>query len=309
MIHYFTTRLGSALITLFFLAVITFFTLRLAPGGPFDTERATTPEIQASINQQYGLDRPLIVQFADWFAGAAKGDLKTSFQYLGRPVSEIIFGALPNSLVLGGWALLFAVALGLPLGALAAWKQNTVWDFSAMFAAVAGVCLPSYLVASVLILVFSMWLHWFPPALWEGPQSYVLPVITLGLRPMAILARLIRASMIEVLRSDYIRTARAKGLSQGSVVMKHALKNSLIPVVTLLGPIMANLVTGSFLVEYVFEIPGMGKHFITSVINRDYPLALGVTLIYGVILISCNFFVDVAYGYIDPRIRVLEEGA
>ena len=200
--------------------------------------------------------------------------------------------------------LFFGVLLGIPLGALAAWKRDSWIDSSAMFVAVSGVSLPSYLVASVLVLVFALWLGWLPPALWESPASLVLPLITLGFRPMAIIARLTRASMIESLAADYIRTAYGKGLPAFQVIFKHALKNSLIPVITVLGPLTANLVTGSFLVEMVFQIPGMGRHFVTAVLNRDYPLVMGVNLVYGVVLIASNLFVDIIYAWADPRIRL-----
>ena len=297
-------RVLGAIPTLFFLALLTFFMLRLAPGGPFDTDRAWPPEIQANINHQYELDQPVATQFLHWLKDVAHGNLRESFQYIGRPVSEIIAGSLPTSLLLGGLALGLALLIGVPLGCIAASRQNTLWDSSAMFLAIAGVSLPSYLIASILILVFSLDLGWFPPALWDQPSSAVLPVITLALRPMAIVARLTRASMLEALSSDYIRTAYSKGLARRSVVFKHALKNSVIPVLTVMGPVAANLVTGSFLVEMVFQIPGLGRHFVQAMINRDYPLVMGVTLVYGVILMGTNLIVDVIYGIVDPRIRL-----
>jgi oligopeptide transport system permease protein len=304
MLTYVFRRLLGAIPTLLLLATLTFFTLRLAPGGPFDSERAFPPEVQANINAKYGLDQPVYVQYVTWLKDVSRGDLRDSFEYIGEPVTEIIGEALPTSLVLGAWALLLAIAIGIPLGAIAGWKQNTKWDAGAMFLAISGVSLPSYLVASVLVLVFALWLGWLPPALWEGPSSMILPIVTLGFRPMAMVARLTRAQMIESMQSDYIRTAYGKGLPNRKVVFKHALKNSLIPVLTLLGPLAANLVTGSFLVEIVFQIPGLGKHFVTAVINRDYPLVMGVTLIYGAILILCNLLVDVIYAWADPRIRL-----
>ncbi|MCM2276493.1 MAG: ABC transporter permease [Oligoflexia bacterium] len=297
-------RLLSAIPTLLLLATLTFFLLRLAPGGPFDGDRAWPPEIMANIQARYGLDQPLPAQFARWLGDVSRGDLRESFQYIGRPVSEIISESLPVSLMLGSWAMLFAVALGIPLGCLAAWKRNTWLDHSAMFLAIAGVSLPSYLVASVLILVFALWLGWVPPALWEEPGSAILPVLTLGSRPLAIIARLTRASMLEALSGDYIRTAYGKGLPDSRVIFKHALKNSVIPVITVIGPLAANLVTGSFLVEIVFQLPGMGKHFVQAVLNRDYPLVMGVTLVYGVILILSNLLVDLTYAWADPRIRL-----
>jgi oligopeptide transport system permease protein len=304
MISYLVRRVLGAVPTLFLLSALTFFALRLAPGGPFDSERAFPPEVEAAIQARYGLDQPLPEQYGRWLGDVLRGDLHESFQYLGQPVTELIGESLPVSIQLGLWALLFSVTLGIPLGAVAAWRQNTAWDASAMFFAIAGVSLPSYLVASVLVLVFALQLGWLPPALWEGPASMVLPVVTLGLRPMALIARLTRASMLETLQSDFIRTARGKGVAEGRVVFVHALKNSLIPVITVLGPVAANLVTGSFLVEIVFQIPGMGKHFVSAVINRDYPLVMGVTLVYGAVLIACNLLVDLVYAWADPRIRL-----
>lgn len=297
-------RVLSAVPTLLILLMATFFLLRLAPGGPFDTDRAWPPEIQANINHRYELDRPVAVQFAHWLRDVAKGDLRESFQYIGRPVAEIIEGALPASLGLGAAALAVAIITGAWIGCLCAWGRGGALDFSATFLAIAGLSMPTYLLASLLVIVFALELNWLPPALLEEPSAWILPVITLSVRPAAMIARLTRASMIEALDSDYIRTAYGKGLSPSVVVFKHALKNSLIPILTLLGPLTAQLVTGSFLVEVVFQLPGLGKHFVQAVINRDYPLVMGVTLVYGIILIGANLTVDVLYGKIDPRIRL-----
>jgi oligopeptide transport system permease protein len=289
--------------TLWLLSTLTFFLLRLAPGGPFDTDRVWPAEIKANIERKYELDQPVYIQYAHWMRDLAHGDLHESFQYLGRPVIEVIGQSFPTSFGLGVMALVFSLLLGIPAGVIAAWKRGTWLDTSAVFLSVAGVSLPSYLVASLLILVFSLWLKWLPPALWDGPACWILPTITLGSRPLAIIARLTRASMLEALQSDYIRTAYSKGLPTRRVIFKHALSNSLIPVVTILGPLAASLVTGSFLVEMVFQIPGIGRHFVQGVINRDYPLVMGVTLVYGLILLASNIAVDVAYGVIDPRMR------
>jgi oligopeptide transport system permease protein len=282
--------------------------MRFAPGGPFDSDRAWPPEIEANINHLYELDQPVYVQYGHWLRDLAHGDLRESFQYLGRPVSEMLAESFPTSFALGGLALFFSIAAGIPLGIFAASgaarKPGSWMDISATFVAISGVSLPSYLVASLLILVFSFWLGWLPPALWEGPSSMILPVLTLGLRPMAIIARLTRASMVEALRADYIRTAYGKGLSSRAVLYKHALKNSAIPIATSLGTIAANLLTGSFLVELVFQIPGAGKYFVQAVINRDYPLVMGVTLIYGVILMASNLTSELLCAWADPRIRL-----
>jgi len=297
-------RFLSAVPLLFLLAALTFFLLRLAPGGPFDAERAWPVEVRANIDREYGLDQPVVVQFGRWFVGAVQGDFHTSFQYLGRPVSEMISEAMPVSLALGFYAIIFSMCLGFPLGAVSAARPNTMWDHSAMFFAVSGVSLPTYLVASLLVLVFSLWLGWVPPALLEEPSAWILPAITLGWRPMAMIARLTRASMLEVMKTDFVRTAYSKGLASEAVIFRHVLKNSLVPVVTLMGPVVANLVTGSFVVELIFQLPGLGKYFVQAVINRDYPLVMGVTLVYGVVLVLSNLVVDLLYAWIDPRIRL-----
>lgn len=310
LLNYSIKRIIAAIPTLLILATMVFFLLRLAPGGPFDGDRVFPAEVKAAINAHYGLDLPLWKQWLRWMNAAFfHFDFGESFHYLGRTVNEMILHALPPSLLLGGLSLLLAVLVGIPLGVLAAWRQGTWMDSSAIFIAVAGVSLPSYLVASTLVLVFSLELGWFPPALWEVPASAVLPVITLALRPLAITARLVRSSVIETLSTDYIRTAHAKGLTASRVLFHHALRNSLIPVITVLGPLAAGLVTGSFLVEMVFQIPGLGKHFVGAVMNRDYPMVMGVTLVYGVILILSNLLVDLSCAMLDPRIRLDQKGA
>jgi oligopeptide transport system permease protein len=304
MAAYLAKRLLQTLATLGFLVIATFFLLRLAPGGPFDGEKVWPPEIQANIEAKYGLNLPLSRQFTIWFGDLLRGDLRESFHYVGTPVTEMIRDALPASLQLGGIALVIALVLGLALGILSAWKRGSVWDFSAMFVAVSGITLPTYLISTLLVLLFSNWLGWLPPALWEDRLSMVLPVASLTLRPLAIIARMTRTTLLEVLHADYIRTAYSKGLDERTVILKHALRNALIPVVTLLGPITASLITGSYVVETIFQIPGLGQDFVNSVVNRDYPLVMGMTLTYGGILITCNLIVDLTYGLIDPRIRL-----
>ena len=304
MATYLLKRLIQTFFTLLFLVTATFFLLRLAPGGPFDGEKIWPAEIQANINAKYGLDKPLPVQFLTWSNDLLHGDLKESFHYIGTPVKEIIRDAIPASFQLGGLALIFSLSFGLALGILSAWKRGGVLDFSAMFIAVSGITLPTYLIATLLVLLFSSWLGWLPPALWEDKKSMILPVITLSLRPLAIIARMTRTTLLEVLHADYIRTAYSKGLKDSTVLFKHALRNALIPVVTMLGPITASLITGSYVVETIFQIPGLGQYFVTSVIDRDYPLVMGMTLTYGLILILCNLAVDLTYGLIDPRIRL-----
>ncbi len=304
MLTYTIQRIVSGIMTLIALIILTFFLLRLAPGGPFDSEQAWPPEIQANIASLYELDRPVAIQFLHWAQDVVRGDLHESFQYLGHPVKEIIFESLPPSFILGGSALSVSILFGILLGCLSAWKQNSLLDRILMIIAVSGLSLPTFLIASILILIFSLQLGWFPPALWEGPSSMVLPIVTLAWRPMGIIARLIRTSLLESFSSDYIRTAFGKGLSHFQVIYRHALKNSLIPVISILGPLAANLISGSFVVEIIFQIPGLGKHFVQAVLNRDYPLVLGVTLTYGAILILSNLLVDFLYAWADPRIRL-----
>jgi len=304
MFQFLMKRLLQTFYTFAFLIVATFFLLRLAPGGPFDGDKVWPPEVKANIDAKYGLDRPLVSQFLSWAADLARGDLRESFHYIGTPVREIISEALPPSLLLGGWALLIALVMGIALGVLSAWKRRTWLDFSAMFLAVSGITLPTFLIATLLVLLFSSYLGWLPPALWEDRKSMVLPVLTLSFRPLAIIARMTRTTLLEVLHADFIRTAHSKGLTETRVLFKHALRNALIPVVTLLAPITASLITGSYVVETIFQIPGLGQHFVTSVIDRDYPLVMGMTLTFGVVLILCNLAVDLTYGLIDPRIRL-----
>lgn len=297
-------RLLSIIATLFVLATITFFLMRVVPGGPFDSDKALPPDIKANVEAKFGLDLPMHIQYLRYLNGLVHLDFGPSFKYMGRTVTEIIGDTLPTSMELGLYSLILAIGLGIPLGILSAYKQNSWVDFSAMFMAVAGISLPSYFVGAILIYVFSLRLNLLPPALWEEWASKILPTITLGTRPAALIARLTRAALLESIRSDYVRTARAKGLSERVVILKHALRNSLIPVVTLIGPLAAYVVTGTFVIEYVYAIPGMGKYFIDGVTNRDYPLIMGVTMVYGFVLVFANLLVDVAYAIIDPRIRI-----
>ncbi len=304
MLQFIVRRFFVILATLFVLATITFFLLRVVPGGPFDSDKALPPDIKANVEMKFGLNKPLYVQYGDYLWGLVRFDFGPSFKYLGRDVNEIIMDTLPISVELGVYSLLLAIILGIPLGILSAYKQNTWIDFSAMFMAVAGISLPSYFVGAILIYVFCLQLNIFPPALWDEWVHKVLPTITLGTRPAALIARLTRAALLESIRADYVRTARAKGLSESKVILKHALRNSLIPVITLLGPLAAYVLTGTFVIEYIYAIPGMGKYFIDAVTNRDYPLIMGVTMVFGFALTAANLLVDMAYVVIDPRIRI-----
>ncbi|MCB0422792.1 MAG: ABC transporter permease [Bdellovibrionales bacterium] len=297
-------RIVEAVFVLLVIASLTFLLLRIVPGGPFDQEKALPAEVMANIEAKYQLDRPIYEQFFSYIGGLLRGDLGESYKYLGRNVTDIVLDTFPISFKLGIFALILAYLIGIPLGVLAAAHHNSKWDVIAMLAAISGVALPSFLVAPILILIFAIYLHWLPAALWNGPSYYILPVITLGVRPAAIIARLTRASVLDVIGSDYIRTARAKGLGQGVVLFKHVLKNSLIPVLTFSGPLVAGVLSGSFIIEVIFAVPGMGKHLISSVTNRDYPLILGVTLVFSALLVLANLIVDLLYSYFDPRIQL-----
>lgn len=304
MLFFFLKKISGLFLTLFFLLTATFFLMKAIPGGPFDSEKALPAEVKKALEQKYHLDKPVFIQYADYLRQVVQGDFGPSYRYLGsRNVSEVIGDTFWISAKLGLAALLLALLVGVPLGVLAAYKKNSWIDSIILFFSVAGLSLPSFVLASLFILLFSLKLQWLPPALWEGPGSAVLPVLTLALRPLALFCRLVRVSMIEVLSADYVRTAKSKGLSTQSILFKHALKNALIPLLTLVGPTTASLVTGSLVVEMMFAIPGMGKHFVSAVLDRDYTLILGVTLVYGALLVGANFLVDTLYTVVDPRIR------
>lgn len=303
MTRFLAKRFFMILATIWLLATFTFFLLHIVPGGPFDSDKQLPADIKANIEAKFQMNKSVSQQYLDYLKGVAAFDFGPSYKYSGRNVREIIIESLPVSMELGIYAIFFAVLLGIPLGMLAAYRQNSWIDFSAMFFAVAGISMPTYLLGAFLVYVFSLRLQWFPAALWEDWRSLVLPIISLGIRPLALVARLTRASLLENIRTDYIRTARAKGLSEILVVFKHALKNSLVPVLALLGPLSAYILTGTFVVEYIFAIPGLGRHFINAVSDRDYPLIMGVTMVFGFALVLGNIMVDLAYAWLDPRLR------
>lgn len=310
MFVYVGRRLLQALFTIWVIATATFLMLRFLPGGPFDSDKALPPEIKANIEAKYGLNKPFAEQYLGYLNGLVHGDLGESYKYVGRNVSDIVKETLPISAQLGFYALLVAFAIGIPLGVFAASKHNTFIDHALMMAAISGVALPSFMVGPLLVMIFSFGIPFaafqglLPPALWESPIYYLLPVLTLGIRPAAIIARMTRASVLDVIRSDFIRTARAKGVAGRVVLFKHVLKNSLIPVLTISGPLAADLLSGAFVIEIVFAVPGMGKHLVQSVSNRDYPLVLGLTLIFSAMLIVANLIVDLLYTVVDPRIKL-----
>ncbi len=297
------SRAVTGIFVVFAVATITFFLLRTLPGGPFDEEKKLPPQIQKNIEDKYNLNAPLLKQYLIYVGRLAKGDFGPSYKYVDRSVNEIIKGTLPISLELGIIALLLSIVIGSSIGVASATKPGGLFDFISVSMATALVSIPSFVIGAALIYLFSVKLRWLPAALWGEPSHVILPAITLAAGPGAYLARLTRASMLETSRAVFIRTARAKGLSNFTVTIRHILRNALIPVVTVLGPIAAYLVTGSFVVEHIFAIPGMGKFFILAVSNRDYPLVMGITLIYTVILVLANLIVDILYVYLDPRIK------
>jgi ABC-type dipeptide/oligopeptide/nickel transport system permease component len=293
--------------TLLAMALVTFLVMHATPGSPLDpvAEGANplSPEAQKNLAAAYGLDKPLWEQFAIFITKALHGDFGQSFIYRTRTVTEILRESFPISLFLGVIALAIAVAGGVTLGVLAAVYQNRSWDYVCVTLATLGVSLPNFVLAVFLIVLFSFVLPLFPTGGWGSPRDWVLPALALALGPLGIIARFTRSSMVEVIRSDYIRTARAKGLSEQPIVLKHVLRNALLPVVTLLGPLVAAVGTGSFFVESIFRVPGMGRFFVQSMTGRDYPMIMAVVLIYGAFLALMNLLVDLAYGVIDPRIR------
>ena len=303
MTRYVVRRLLLFVPTLWVIATLTFFLMRLAPGGPFNAEREIPQAARAALAQKYGLDRPLVEQYVTFLARAARLDFGPSYKFPTRQVREIILEGFPVSAELGGWALLVALLAGIPLGVIAALRQNTAADAAVMVAALAGVSIPNFVLGPLLVLAFSLGLYWLPPALWEGPQSRVLPVLTLAAAYVAYVARLTRAGMLEVLRQDFIRTARAKGLPERVVVLKHALRLGLLPVVSYLGPAAAAIIMGSLVVEQVFAVPGLGRYLVNGAFNRDYTLVMGVVLFYAAFLMALNLLVDLAYAWLDPRVE------
>jgi len=306
-LQYAVSRILWLVPTLLAMALVTFLVMHATPGSPLDpvAEGANplSPESQRVLAVHYGLDKPLWQQFGIFVSKAVRGDFGFSYVYKTRTVTEILRETFPVSLLLGSMALVLAVAVGLTLGILAAVYQNRGWDYLSVSLATIGVAVPNFVLAVFLIILFSFVIPLFPTGGWDSPRNWVLPTVTLAMAPMGIIARFTRASMLEVIRADYTLTARAKGLSEAPVIFKHALKNALIPVVTLLGPLFAAVGTGSFFVESIFRVPGMGRFFVQSMTGRDYPMIMAVVLSYGVFLAIMNLLVDLTYGVLDPRIR------
>ena len=304
MLAYIIKRIFNAVIVLWVVTTITFFLMHAIPGGPFTVEKSLPPIVQQNIEERYKLNDPLYKQYSDYLTNLIQGDLGPSFKYPGRSVNDIIKDGFPVSFQLGMEAVLIAIIIGIPAGIIAAINQGKWQDHAVNFFTTLGVAVPSFVVAALLIYVLSTKLHLLPSAMWEGWQYQIMPALALSGMPTSFIARLTRSSMLDVLGQDYIKTARAKGLSRFTVLFKHALPNSLIPVVTYAGPMTAGILTGSFVIENIFAIPGLGQYFVTSIYNRDYTVILGVTIFYSIIIIVLNMIVDLIYPFLDPRIKL-----
>ncbi|OON93608.1 MAG: peptide ABC transporter permease [Candidatus Epulonipiscioides saccharophilum] len=303
MTRYIAKRLVSMIITLIIISSLTFSLMHAIPGSPFTRERALPPEIEAALMEKYGLDDPLWMQYINYIGDVVQGDLGLSMQKIGVSVNDMIEQGLPVSAKIGTIAVIVILILGIPIGIISALKQNTIIDNIVMFIATIGIAVPSFVVGTFIMYIFGEKLKWIPAGGLDGPTSYIGPVIALAGFSLAYVTRLMRSSMLEVLRQDYIRTAKANGLSQIRVIGKHALKNALIPVITYVGPMVASILTGSFVIEKIFALPGLGKYFTESVTNRDYTVIMSITLFYASIYIFMVLLVDIAYAFIDPRIK------
>ncbi|MFN3975408.1 MAG: ABC transporter permease [Dehalococcoidia bacterium] len=304
MLAYLVRRVLWGLPVLILISLITFLLMHAVPGGPFDREKKLPPQVLENLNRKYHLDEPLWKQYLRYMWGVLRFDFGPTYSSTTRTVNDIFREQFPVSAHLGLMAVALAVGVGIPLGVIAALKQNSIADYTSMVFAVLGVSIPSLALGPFLMWLFAIKLKVLPAATWQGPIYWILPTFTLGTHYIAYIARLTRASMLEVWREDYIRTARAKGLGEGLIVLRHALRNGLIPVVTVLGPIFAAVVTGTLIVEQIFGIPGLGKFYVQSIGNRDYPVIMGTTLLYGFVIVVANILVDISYAYLDPRIRL-----
>ena len=304
MLRFFASRLLQSLLALIIIITATFFMLRFVPGGPFTSEKAVTPEILRNLEAHYGLDQPLWKQYFDYLGSLAQGDFGPSFKYPNRTVNEIIGDKLPVSAELGALALGFALVIGISLGTLAAVYRNTWIDYVASTFGMMGISIPTFVVGPLLVLGLAIHLGWFNASGWYGPADRVLPAIVLGFAYAAPVSRLTRGGMLEILGQDFIRTARAKGASELRIITHHALRGGLLPVVSFLGPAVAGILTGSFVIETIFQIPGIGREFVNSAFNRDYTLVLGTVILYAVLIMALNLVVDVVQAWMNPKVRL-----
>jgi oligopeptide transport system permease protein len=305
MLRYFLTRLAGAVPTLFIIVTLAFFLIRAAPGGPFDQEQTLPPEIMANLQRAYGLDQPIWTQYGRYLAAVLHGDFGPSFKYKDFSVTELIGQGFPVTFELGSIAMALALILGVPIGTFAALHHNRAADYAAMSLAVVGIAIPSFVVLPFLGLLFGIYLHWLPVAGWEpgSIRHLALPVVALALAPLSVIARLVRASMLEVLGSHFIRTAFAKGLPLHTVLVRHALRPALLPVASYLPPAVASIMTGSLVVESIAGLPGIGRYMVQGALNRDYTLVMGMVIIYSTLLIVMGLLVDLLYAWLDPRVR------
>ena len=303
MLRYVIKRLLGAIPTLFIIITISFFMMRLAPGGPFSRDRNLPPEIEANLIKAYHMDDPLWLQFLRYLGNLLRGDFGPSFKYKDFSVAELIWGGFPTSALIGGIAILLALAIGLWAGTYAALRQNSSVDYTTMGFAMVGIAIPNFVIAPALTLFISSQLGWLPVGGWGEPKHMILPIVALALPQIAAIARLTRGSMIEVLRSNFVRTARSKGMPERITIARHALKAAMLPIVSYLGPAVAAIITGSIIIEQIFSIPGIGRYFVQAALNRDYTLVMGVTVFYGTLIILLNLVADVIYGFLDPKIR------
>lgn len=306
MLRFLFRRLLVAIPTLFLVITIAFFMMRAAPGSPFVNERQLAPEVEKAVMAKFGMDRPLPEQYVNYLKGVAVGDFGPSLKYRDKTVLEILQANYKVSLTLGGLSILLAMMIGISLGIIAALRQNRIADYLTMGIAILGVCIPTFVTAPLLVLVFASKLGWLPTAGWNNGAlaNLVLPVTVLALPQIAIISRLTRAGMIEVLRSNYIRTARSKGLPESLIVRKHALRAAIMPLVSYLGPAAAGLLTGSLVVEKIFNLPGLGKFFVNSALQRDYTVVMGMVIVYALLILVLNLIADMVYAALDPRVRL-----
>ncbi len=302
MARYVLRRIVTMSLALWLIITLTFIIMHAVPGGPFSSEKKVPPAVLQNLKARYHLDDPYWKQYLDYLKNVIRWDFGPSFKY-DRTVNEIINESFPVSAALGFVAVSFALGAGLVFGVVSAWKQNQWPDYLAMITATLGFSVPSFILSGLLMYVFSFKLMWLPPAMWGGWQHMIMPALALSALPMAFIARLMRSGMLEVLQQDYIKTARAKGLSPAAILFRHGLKNAIMPVATYLGPLVAAVFTGSFVVETIFAVPGLGRYFVVSVMNRDYTLILGLTVFYSIFLMVMNFIVDMVYALLDPRIK------
>ncbi len=304
MAKYIIRRIIWLFVVLFTVSLITFILMHMVPGGPWDKEKTLPPQVVEALNRKYGLDKPVYVQFGNFLWGVVRGDLGVSYSYQDRPVTDILRQGFPKTATLGLIAFALSLVIGIPLGMAAALRQNSLIDYSSVLFSTIFASIPGFVFGILLMIVFSVLLHWLPTGGWGSPSQLIMPVLALAALPAAYTARITRASTLEVSRQDYVRTARAKGLLERVVLTRHILRNALIPVVTVAGPELAFLISGSFIIENLFNIPGIGRLFVQGVFARDYPLIMGSILFYAFAVAIINLFVDILYAAIDPRIRL-----